>query len=170
MKFEFDSIEELQAFLVWKMGELTTRSELVPYSDEAPAVFTTVDQAKPADAMVETPVKRKRRTKAEMQMAWDAMIAERNEKFGLKATVPADAGDTEAVASVTPPVTPAQTETPPHIDLMAYLKLCRDYIAQHGVAAYQGTVTSVGAGPDVMTFSAAERAVHAALLQQGGTP
>lgn len=191
MRIEFDSIADLKAFLDFagyaKKNDGTMTVNMRVSSDELENLqviaehqvktitemgIATADTASPSDtASPEQPEKvtRKRRTKAEI-------AADEAAKAAGEAPASAPVNETADVETVASPfdaepapvneTTQESTAEPtaPPSDI-EHLKLCREFIASHGMAKYDQTFVAAGLeGKNIMSFTDADRAKHAAAL------
>lgn len=227
MDLHFHSLSELTEFLTWvdarRPASVIAGIATLDAAYNSPAVAAAVADAVQTAAEVAhelagavsvdvveasgaagEPVKRKRRTKAEMEAA---ALAELNAGADTSALTKGNPGPASGAVSAqdgqpttsvggnnpfasllgadgTPALAPAATgaeqpatEQPANpADLAAvaaalgevsatdHLNKCREYIAKHGLAAYNETFAKAGLTANVLAFTGEQRALHVAVL------
>lgn len=168
MKIEIESLDELRAFLemfqpaavMYRVGDV--EKTITPIFAEQHEATNGVAAA--AGEQTEGSTRRRRRTKAEIEA--DAAAAQQTkiaDEVSAEAAAEVVSGVTEEPAAgetQTPAASPAQT------DDVTHLKLCREFIQQHGMPKYNESFTLSGLSNNIMSFTAEQRAQHLAALQQ----
>lgn len=169
MKIEIESLDELRAFLemfqpaavTYRVGDV--EKTITPIFAEQHEATNGVAAA--AGEQTEGATRRKRRTKAEMEAdaaaAQQTKIADEVAAEIASAEAPNETNETSSVDETQPPAaSPAQT------DDVTHLKLCREFIQQHGMPKYNESFMLSGLSNNIMSFTAEQRAQHLAALQQ----
>lgn len=167
MKIEIESLDELRAFLamfqpapVMFKGEATIKLQ----PDDSHVIAEPANGVAAAGEQTEGATRRKRRTKAEIEAdaaAQQTKIVDEVATESASAEAPNETNETSSVDETQPPAaSPAQT------DDVTHLKLCREFIQQHGMPKYNESFTLSGLSNNIMSFTAEQRAQHLAALQQ----
>ena len=190
MQLTFESLAELQDFVQWVQAvrqaapiEPTKSTLVVKDLPEvsAPAVnpcdMTSTERMAEDMAQTDKPV-RKRRTKAVMEVARAAETANptpadsapESESSGAESNVeqaapaaepqasaPADKGDSAEFIQ-------SRLAERPEVSQVEHLNLARTFIGKHGMEKYNASFPLAGLTPNVMGYSPADCATHAAAL------
>jgi hypothetical protein len=97
---------------------------------------------------------RKRRTKAEIAAA--AALEAHGAEVEQEVEAQAEQYEPSAVAEPSAPLAPLSD--------VEHLKLCRDFISQHGMGKYEQSFTTAGLTNNIMSFTDEQRAQHRAVL------
>lgn len=194
MQLTFESLDELQDFVQWVEGRRSPSPAIVDITNDLPPpMMADTPSVEPEDAQgvadrpspeesevdaVEVSPKRKRRTKAEMEAARAAEnanptraedsppseISTRGSEAGNESSAqesvtsaPVDKGD--AVEFIK-----SRLAERPEVSQVEHLNLARAFIGKHGMEKYNASFPLAGLTPNVMAYSPADCATHAAAL------